>query len=151
MNQSTKTILDNNGVVQPALREAPTLAHILLIVDDETEVADTCARVLKRAGFDCVVANDAPAAFELFDTTHPVLVLSDINLPNGSGFEIARYVRGRSPITPVILMTAQHTGQVADQAARAGASRYLRKPFSNADLTAIVKSLLEVDPGAGIV
>jgi two-component system, OmpR family, response regulator VicR len=123
------------------------LARILLIVDDETEVADTCARVLKKVGFDSVVAYDVPAALELFDATQPVLVLSDINLPNGNGFEIARYVRGRSSVTPVILMTTHHNSQLADQAARAGASRYLRKPFSNADLTAMVKSLLEPDSG----
>lgn len=151
MNRSTKTIQDNKGVVQPALPEAPTLALVLLIVDDETEVADTCARVLKRAGFDSVVAHDVPAALELFDATQPALVLSDINLPNGNGFEIARYVRGRSAGTPVILMTAHHNSQVADQAERAGASHYLRKPFANADLTAIVKSLLKPDAASGIV
>ncbi len=125
-----------------ALAEAPK-ALTLLIVDDESEVADTCARVLKRAGFDCVVAYDAPAALELFDATRPALVLSDINLPNGDGFEIARYVRDRSRVTPVILMTAHHNRQIAGQAARAGATGYLRKPFSNVDLTTAIKSLLD--------
>jgi DNA-binding response OmpR family regulator len=118
----------------------------VLIVDDETEVADTCARVLKKAGFDCAVAYDAPEAIALFDATQPALVLSDINLPNGDGFELARYVRGRSPLTPVILMTAQHNAQSSEQALRAGASSYLRKPFSNADLTIMVNALMKIDP-----
>jgi DNA-binding response OmpR family regulator len=130
-----------------AFGEALTLPLTLLIVDDETEVADTCARVLKRAGFDCVVAYDLQTAFELFDETQPALVLSDINLTNGDGYQIARYVRRRSPVTPVILMTAHHKNQVPDQAARAGASSYLRKPFSNAELTTAVKTLLETDSG----
>lgn len=121
------------------------MSHIVLIVDDEVEVADTCARVLKRAGFDCLVAYDSPAALALFDSGLPALVLSDVNLPTGDGFEIARYVRHKSPTTPVILMTTHHNSNVPEQAARAGASHYLRKPFSNAELTSTVKALLHID------
>lgn len=119
------------------------MSHTILIVDDETEVAKTCARVLRRSGFDCLVAYDSPEAFALFDSQHPALVLSDINLPSGDGFEIASYVRGKSPGTPVVLMTTNHNSNVPAQAARAGAARYLRKPFSNAELTSTVRSLLD--------
>jgi len=124
------------------------LSHIILVVDDEPEVADTCARVLRRAGFDCLVAYDSPAALALFDSRQPALVLSDINLPTGDGFEIARYVRQKSPGTPVILMTTHHNSSVSGQAARDGAARYLRKPFSNAELTSTIKSLLDGKPQA---
>jgi|SRR6516165_11624414 DNA-binding response OmpR family regulator len=121
------------------------MTYTLLIVDDEAEVADTCARVLKRAGYDCIVAYDGPAALALFDSRQPALILSDIYFPNGNGFEIASYVRGKSPDTPVILMTTHHDSSVPDQAARAGAARYLRKPFSNAELLATIKFLLGAD------
>jgi DNA-binding response OmpR family regulator len=124
------------------------LSHVILIVDDETEVADTCARVLKRSGFDCLVAYDSPSALALFDSRQPALVLSDINLPTGDGFEIARYVSRKSPATPVILMTAHHHKRVTGQIARAGAARYLRKPFSNAELISAVRFLLDGTPGA---
>jgi two-component system response regulator MtrA len=122
------------------------LSHVILIVDDETDVADMYARVLKRSGFDCLVAYDSPAALALFDSAQPTLVLSDINLPTGDGFEIARYVRRRSPGTPVILMTTHHNSNVAGQAAHAGAARYLRKPFSNAELISTIKALLGGHP-----
>jgi DNA-binding response OmpR family regulator len=122
------------------------MSHTVLIVDDEPEVADTCARVLKRAGFDCLIAYDSPAALSLFDSQQPALVLSDINLPTSDGFEITRYVRRKSPQTPVILMTTHHNSNVSRQAARAGAASYLRKPFSNAELTSAIKSLLDGDP-----
>jgi len=131
------------------MRERPTrLSHTVLIVDDETEVADTCARVLRRSGFDCLVAYDSPSAVALFDSRQPALVLSDINLRTGDGFEIARYVSRKSPGTPVILMTTHHHTKVSGQAARAGAARYLRKPFSNAELISTVRSLLDGRPGA---
>jgi DNA-binding response OmpR family regulator len=118
------------------------LSYTLLIVDDETELADTWVRVLTRAGFDCLVAYDSPTALALFDARQPALVLSDINLPTSDGYEIARYVRGKSPETPVILMTTYHDSKVPDRALRAGATRYLRKPFSNAELTSTIRSLL---------
>jgi len=124
------------------------LSHLVLIVDDEPEVADTCARVLTRSGFDCLVAYDSPSALALFDSRQPALVLSDINLSTGDGFEIARYVSRKSPSTPIILMSAHHHTKVSGQAARAGAVRYLRKPFSNAELTSTVRSLLDGRPGA---
>jgi DNA-binding response OmpR family regulator len=114
----------------------------LLIVDDETDVADTCARVLRKAGFDCLVTYDSPAALALFDSRQPALVLSDISLPTHDGFEIARYVRQKSAETPVILMTANHRADMAKKAAQMGASHYLRKPFSNSELIGAVKSLL---------
>jgi DNA-binding NtrC family response regulator len=125
---------------------ATSLRPTILIVDDESEVADTCARVLKRAGFDCLVAYDSPSAVALFDSRQPALVLSDIYLGNGDGFEIARYVHSKSPLTPVILMTAHHAENLAQQAACAGAARYLRKPFSNAELLSTVKFLLTRGP-----
>ncbi len=142
MNQASKTAGTDRDIASRNPAE-PTPSLVLLIVDDEADLADTCARVLKKAGFDCIAAYDAAAALELFDATRPALVLSDINLPDGDGYQIARHVRDRSPLTPVILMTAHHNSQVADRAARAGAAYYLGKPFSNVALTAAVKSLLE--------
>ena len=119
------------------------MSHTILIVDEETEVADTWARVLKRLGFDCLIAYDSPAALALFDSRKTSLVLSEINLPTGDGFEIARYVSRKSPGTPVILITTQHSSKISDQGARAGATRFLLKPFSNAELTSTVVSLLD--------
>ena len=118
----------------------------ILIVDDEVEVADSCARVLRRAGFDCLLAHDGPAGIAAFDSARPDIVLSDVNLGVGDGFEIARHVRESSPGIPVILMTTHHSEGVSQQATRDGASRYLRKPFSNADLVSMIKSLLSTSP-----
>jgi DNA-binding response OmpR family regulator len=146
LEQGGNELTPFNCSSSPYDREAATLPYTILIVDDETEVADTCARVLTRAGFDCVVAYDSPAALALIDSRQPALVLSDINLPTGDGFEIARYVRRKTPGTPVILMTGHHNSGRPEQAARAGAASYLSKPFSNAELTSTIKSLLQPDP-----
>jgi DNA-binding NtrC family response regulator len=119
------------------------VSQTVLVVDDEADLADTCARLIRGAGFACLVAYNITDALSLFDSAHPALVVSDITLPTGDGFEIARYVRQKSPGTPVILMTAYHTPNAAQEAVRAGAARYLRKPFPNSELISAVKSLIE--------
>ena len=124
------------------------LAKKILIIDDEAELADTCARLLRGLGFTCVVAYDIAHAMTLFDSERPSLVLSDISLPMSDGFEMARYVRQRSPETPVVLMTGYHTPQTARDAQDAGAAGYLRKPFSNSELISSINSLLG-DHGRG--
>lgn len=111
----------------------------ILIVDDEADLADTYARLLKREGHECVVAYNMEDAVSLIDSRSPTLVISDITLPTGDGYEIARYVKQRLPETPVILMTAYHAANSAEMARQAGASGYLRKPFANAELVATVR------------
>jgi DNA-binding response OmpR family regulator len=119
------------------------LRTVLLVVDDDVDLANACARILKRAGFECLTAYDSPEALALFDSHRPALVLSDINLPTDDGFEITRRVRERAPTTPVILMTTHHSANAPQEAVHAGAAGYLRKPFANAELVAMVKSLLD--------
>jgi DNA-binding response OmpR family regulator len=126
------------------------MPETILIVDDEKEMADTCARVLRARGFNCLVAYDASKAFALMDSEHPALVVSDITMPDGDGFEVARHAGKHSPKIPVILMTAYHTPEIARNARQAGAAAYLRKPFPNAELIATVKTLLGKD-GSGKV
>lgn len=121
------------------------VAGAILIVDDDAEVGETCARVLRASGFRCAVVYDLTSALSLFDMLRPILVLSDINLPLGDGYEIVHHVKRHLPATPVILMTGLSGTQTRDRAIEAGAAAYLRKPFSNAELVAKVKGLLSRD------
>ncbi len=114
----------------------------ILIVDDEPELADACARVLRASGFTCLTAYDGPQAFSLIDSQRLTLVLSDISLPTGSGFEIARFVRQKSPDMPVILMSGYRRIDLPQQASQVDAVVYLHKPFSNSELISAVKSLI---------
>ena len=114
----------------------------ILIVDDEVQLAASCAQVLRRAGFNCLVAYDGPTALALFKTQSPVLVLADINLAQGIGFGLAQDVHTRAPRTSVLLMTASAGVSTSRQAALAGSVGYLCKPFSSAELLATVKALL---------
>ncbi len=116
--------------------------EIVLVVDDEVDMADAFARVLRAAGFRCLVAYDGGKAVALIDSEQPALVVSDITMPVVDGFAVARHASRRSPEIPVILMTARHSPQVARNAQAAGAVGYLRKPFANSELIAAVRSAL---------
>jgi DNA-binding response OmpR family regulator len=129
------------------IRFKPIMSEVILIVDDEIDLAVGCERVLKKAGFRCLIAHDGPTALSLFDSYLPALVLSDVNLGNGDGFEIAQHVSNKSPATPVILMTALSAVRAPTEGNNVGALLYLQKPFSNADLISAITSLLGTDRG----
>lgn len=118
----------------------------ILIVDDETDFLDTYSRVFTRLGFSSLTAEDAPQAIELIEREHPGLVVTDLSLPRGDGFQVARCAREQLPPIPVIIITAYHTSQMAKKAQDEGAASYLPKPFSNRDLVEAVRKALR-EPG----
>ncbi|MGH7905942.1 MAG: response regulator [Candidatus Binataceae bacterium] len=115
---------------------------IVLVVDDEIDMADTCIRLLERMGCECLQASDSPQAISLINSGIPDLILTDYNLPHGDGFEIANLAHQMSPPRPVIMMTGYHTSEMAQAAKEAGVSAYLRKPFTTAELTKAVLGVL---------
>jgi DNA-binding NtrC family response regulator len=120
------------------------LKEKILIVDDETDFLDTYSRVFTRLGFSSLTAEDAPQAIELIEREHPGLVVTDLSLPRGDGFQVTRCAREQLPPIPVIIITAYHTFQMAKKAQEEGAASYLPKPFSNRDLVeAVRKALME--------
>lgn len=122
------------------------MAAKILIVDDEAEFLDTWTRLLERQGFRCVTADNAPRAIALLGSESPDLVLTDLSLAIGDGFEIARHARIHSPAIPVIIVTAYNTAENAARARSAGADGYLPKPFSNRALTQAILSALNLPP-----
>jgi CheY-like chemotaxis protein len=123
-----------------AFGEALTLPMTVLIVDDETEVADISAHVLKRQGSIVSSPVTGRARLRRLMLGNPLLVCSDINFPKSDGCEIARHVRGTIPGYARDPHVDKSNGQGPGQAVRAGASHHLCKPFSNVELTVSVKS-----------
>ncbi len=114
----------------------------VLIVDDEPDLVETCARLLSRLGNDCLTACTAPQAIGLIDRERPDLVVTDLNLPERDGLEVVRHARQTSPPTPVILITAYHSSDTIRAAQDAGATGYLSKPFSTGELAHAVELAL---------
>ena len=120
----------------------------ILLVEDEESITTPLAEALGREGFDTSVAGSAAAALDLAKQVRPDLVLLDVMLPDGSGFDVARELRRDSRV-PIIMLTAR--GEEADRVAglELGADDYVVKPFSARELVARVRAVLRRVAEAG--
>lgn len=116
----------------------------ILVVEDESAIAELIAINLRHAGHDVTVAADARQAQVEIDAVLPDLVVLDWMLPGQSGLALAREWRGavRTRSLPIIMLTAR--AEEADKIAGldAGADDYLAKPFSTNELMARIRAVL---------
>jgi two-component system OmpR family response regulator len=115
----------------------------ILVVDDEAGVRDMLADALRMQGYTAAVADDGQAALREIHDGNYDLVISDVNMPKVSGFELLERMRATGNETPVIMLTAR--GDRADVAVgfRAGADDYVTKPFGLEELMLRVAARLK--------
>jgi DNA-binding response OmpR family regulator len=117
-----------------------TNQHIL-VVEDESAIADAIAARLLAEGFAVEIAGDGPAAVEQFSTSRPDLIVLDVMLPGFDGLEVCRRVQAERPV-PVLMLTARDDETDLLVGLGVGADDYLTKPFSMRVLVARVRALL---------
>lgn len=118
----------------------------VLIADDEPAIALSIEFLMRRSGFDTLVARDGEDALVKASTFRPHLVLLDLMLPRLSGLDVCRGLR-RSPgmeALKVIMLTAKGGAGEHQRGIDAGADAYLVKPFSTQELVAQVRGMLGV-------
>lgn len=114
----------------------------ILIVEDDTAVAEYVADGLRRAGFVCTRAADGEEGLSaLLHGTYDIAVM-DIMLPKLDGLEIIRRARTAGIATPVIVLSARGSVEAKVLGLEAGGDDYLAKPFSITELVARVQALL---------
>ncbi|MEV4356816.1 response regulator transcription factor [Nonomuraea sp. NPDC052116] len=121
----------------------------LLVVEDEEDLVDALRVGLVRAGYAVDVAYDAPSAHEKLQVNSYDLVLLDLNLPGGDGFQLCRSVRAAGQGARIIMVTARDRLDDRVRGLDEGADDYLVKPFAFPELLARVRALLRRDSGAG--
>ena len=112
----------------------------ILLVEDETSITEPLAKALSNEGFETQVAGTVAEALELARNA-PDLVLLDVMLPDGSGFDVCRELRQSSRV-PIIMLTAR--GEEADRVVglELGADDYVVKPFSAREVVARIRAVL---------
>lgn len=117
------------------------MAERILIIEDESAIADALVYVLGTEGFEvqwCALAGDGLKAVQ---TNPPALVILDVGLPDQSGFELCRQLRTFSDV-PVIFLTARKEEIDRIVGLEIGADDYVVKPFSPREMAARVKAIL---------
>lgn len=140
---------ESHPVSTPTDLAAPRQA-LVLIAEDEPEIADILAAYLKRSGFQTAHALDGRRALELHQSLKPDLVLLDVLMPNLDGWMVLAEIRHRGT-TPVIMLTAQDQDMDKLMGLRIGADDYIVKPFNPAEVVARTQAVLRrsLDHGYG--
>lgn len=120
--------------------QLPSQTRILVVEDDQT-IAMGIEYSLKQEGYLVDVRHDAASAREALSAASYQLVLLDISLPDGTGFDLCRLIRSRSD-TPVIFLTARDDEVNIVMGLDMGADDYVTKPFRVRELISRIKSVL---------
>ncbi|WP_010137332.1 response regulator transcription factor [Oceanicola sp. S124] len=116
----------------------------VLVIEDEPNIIEAISFILSRDGWRVASHSNGVDAVEAVEHRKPDLVILDVMLPGRSGYDILRELRARADTDqlPVLMLTAR--GQTRDRvlAEEIGASRFMSKPFSNAEVLEAVNALI---------
>lgn len=113
----------------------------ILIVEDETKLAETLAYNLREEGHEAVIAPDGPSGLDKARSERPDLIVLDLMLPKMDGLEVCRLVRRDSDV-PIIMLTAKSRELDKVVGLEVGADDYVTKPFSMIEMLARIKAAL---------
>jgi two-component system response regulator MtrA len=121
-----------------------TMRGRVLVVDDDTALAEMLGIVLRGEGFDPVFCGDGSRAMSVFRDTRPDLVLLDLMLPGRDGISVCRQIRSESGV-PIVMLTAKTDTLDVVHGLESGADDYVLKPFKPKELVARVRARLRRD------
>lgn len=131
------------------------MAGKVLVVDDDASVQRLLQQTLRGEGYEVIIATEPAEALRLWQQDSPTLVLLDVTLPGGDGYDLAVRIRGAEAAgkhVPIIMLTSDRDVSQKVKALRSGADDYLVKPFHPAELLARIKALIaRFAPGDSLV
>jgi two-component system response regulator RegX3 len=113
----------------------------VLLVEDEPDLAEPLAYLLRREGYEVEIAEDGPAAVAAFEERGCDIVLLDLMLPGMSGTEVCRRIRQTSAV-PIVMVTAKDSEVDIVVGLELGADDYVTKPYSARELLARMRAVL---------
>ncbi len=118
--------------------------YLILLVEDEEDIAYLVSRSLEKEGFDTVIASSLQEAIDLLEKKFPQLIILDLMLPDGDGLELCKYLKihRRDHDVAVIILTAKGEEKDRILGFEFGADDYIVKPFSPRELVLRVKAVL---------
>ncbi|QJF51664.1 response regulator transcription factor [Roseobacter ponti] len=122
------------------------MSNHVLLVEDEVNIIEAIRFLLSREGWTVDTHSDGSDAADVIRARKPDIVILDVMLPGRSGFDILEELRGDAQTAdlPVLMLTARGQSRDREMAEKAGVSRFMTKPFSNAEVLTAVRDLLYV-------
>ena len=120
------------------------MAKKILIADDEQNIVISLEFLMKREGFEVLIANDGEEAVKRIRSDCPDLVLLDVMMPKKSGFEVCQEIKADPALAAVriLMLTAKGRDTEVAKGLALGADAYMTKPFSTKELVEKVRSML---------
>ncbi|MBK8231884.1 MAG: sigma-54-dependent Fis family transcriptional regulator [Candidatus Eisenbacteria bacterium] len=116
----------------------------ILIIEDDADLAETCRRLFRRAGYDAQAVYDGGEGLERLAADPDLsIILTDLRMPGMDGTEVLQRAKQIRPEVDVVIMTGYGTIQNAIQAMKIGATDYITKPFDRHELLRVVSQILE--------
>ncbi|MCW5652673.1 response regulator [Hydrogenophaga sp.] len=117
----------------------------ILIADDEPNILISLEFLMKREGYEVLLARDGQEAIDTILRERPALVLLDVMMPVKTGFDVCHEVRNNEALqaTRILMLTAKGRDTDVAKGLALGADAYMTKPFSTRDLVQKVREMLE--------
>ena len=122
-----------------------TTGKKIIVVDDDPYILMSLEFLMKKNGYDVMVARNGTEALEIIEKKLPDIVLLDIMMPDVDGYEICRHIKKTARLrqTKVVFMSAKTKEADIQKGYDLGAALYITKPFSTRELVKKIKELLE--------
>ena len=120
------------------------MTKLILLIEDEVNIAEAIRFILSRDGWQIEVLADGAAAKAAVVRLRPDMLILDLMLPGKTGLQILTDLRTNPAFAnlPVLMLTAKGQGRDREAAERAGVSAFMTKPFDNNEIRAVVRTLL---------
>ena len=119
------------------------MAGQVLVIEDEPNIIEAISFILSRDGWQVRTHSGGEGAMDAVRSRRADLIILDVMLPHRSGFDLLADIRADAELgqTPVLMLTARGQRKDREMAEQAGASRFMTKPFSNAEMLEAVRAL----------
>lgn len=110
----------------------------VLVVDDEKDICSLVCRILDQNGAQCHSSHYIKGALQKIDNNSYNLFLLDINLPDGTGFDLIPAIFRKDPEARVVILSAYDDFMYKEKAAEMGVENFISKPFSKNDILSLI-------------
>lgn len=122
------------------MADAPNAGATVLLVDNEPLIRAVLAEVLRRSEYNVRIADSGTEAIELVQRRTPALVMTDVQMPGLTGWDVLEQINRIAPTLPVLMMSGL---DAAEQARERGAAGFIMKPYRPAEIIDAVRAALD--------